>query len=292
MKHFKQKLFPDIQFSKSQMMNWFFTLTIALTPAVVLSTEPAKAQTPELTCIKEITSAWDFEKLSEVEKRTYLADALIIAGRGGYSKSSYLKLLEESYEKLLSRYSASEDAINIGKPAVKRAHVPECGLSGLEMYSIKQYSLNIFYVLNKYLRTPEPDRNADLFWLQRVSVHLTSALKKFNPYVGKVKRGASVPTEKLMLHQTGSIIKYASFTSTSITKPYPGQQFEISSLTGRYIDPFSFYGGGSNDGENEVLIPSSSYFLVVQGYDPTSRQTIILEEISAEEAAGKLIIEL
>jgi hypothetical protein len=165
-----------------------------------------------------------------------------------------------------------------------------CFLNAKEIFSLFYYTGAGYRPLNKTLRTQDPTL---LKSFQILIKHLNSALDKLQPYQGYVKRGERLKagmTDKdvLRTYPLGEMITHATYTSTTIAKPFEGEvQFVLKVHNQcRYIADFSLVEQKTADGlslvqEEEVLCkPGTRFRVVSHDLVPGNRHQIVMEEIS------------
>ena len=129
-----------------------------------------------------------------------------------------------------------------------------CGMSSEQFSVVNYYSSTGYKCFNTYLRG-ETQPNADVDALINT---LNAALNRFPRYEGYVLRGVTLPPSVRQEHKQGAIVTYSSYTSTSASYPFPGNdQFIIYSRNGRPIMTV-------NPDESEVLFLPNTSFKVLE----------------------------
>ena len=151
------------------------------------------------------------------------------------------------------------------------ARATHCGLTKAEAAAIRSYTGSNYGWINSNLRLNQTDEKTTNF-----RDVLNSALSKLRAYQGVVRRGLSLPPDRLKDYQVGAEITYPGFTSTSLGYGFnQHHRFVIHSKNGRYVAPNS-----SSPGELEVLFKSGAKFRVLDRKDAEEgRVEITMEEI-------------
>ena len=146
-----------------------------------------------------------------------------------------------------------------------------CGMTVAEAAMIRFYTGFGFREMNKALRLGgKPAEEAKI-----AAEVLNAALKKLSRYTGTVKRGTTLPKDKLNEYQVGKIISFPAYTSTSLSNGWGGNaKFVIHTKTGRYVGAHS-----AHPSEDEVLIAPGTKFKVIDRKETNVDVEFVLDEI-------------
>lgn len=159
----------------------------------------------------------------------------------------------------------------VGAAKVKDPGYTDCGLTRGETLALTAYTQSAFKAINQAMRTEE-----DLNKYQPAIMLIQSGLQKFSKYQGIVRRGVEFPKAVLDQHQPGQVVRYKSFSSTSLGRgfAYKPHQLVIHSKKGRYIAPYS-----NLNMEDEVLFAPSQFKVLSREDQADGSVKIVMEEV-------------
>lgn len=163
------------------------------------------------------------------------------------------------------------------KKSIKVEHTALCGLSLLELFSIKAYTGNLSREINSALRDKNYFPEARKNYTPYVET-LKGALAKLKDYDQTVTRGVNYTPADWEKHEKGELLTYDAFTSTSRLPifDHTNTRLIIRSKSGKYIAPFS-----SHFNEEEILFSPDTQFQVLDKKIEAGKMTITLEEVKS-----------
>lgn len=180
-----------------------------------------------------------------------------------------LKMSDESFIQYIS-----ENAIPYANEyaSLPNPSLDSCFMSKNELFALKVYTGSFYRVLNTALR--EHDKTSLLKYRILIK-YVQSALSKFKPYEGYVKRGTNLTQPALEQHKVSQSLTYLAFTSTSVGGGFAGNvNYVILSHDCKYIAPFSKF-----TSEEEVLCGPGSTFKIYYREDSSGTTKLVMEQV-------------
>lgn len=187
-------------------------------------------------------------------------------------KTSITDLSDAEFDSQIAFLDFQENTLETMYDAKKLETAELCFMNKKETTALMMYSMSVYRKLNLALRNQDQAALAPFETYLKV---LNSALDKLKNFEGYVKRGANTDLTRYDDHQTGSVVVYPAFTSTSIGKGFPGNvRTLILSKNCKYIAPFSVV-----PEEEEVLCKPNTEFKVIYRKDNKKVLHLFLKEI-------------